>query len=481
MRIMGALAVGRVILVAALVTVGLTTAPLVVVADDGPPTPPAAYYGNLVTDGEPVPAGVEVTAYVNGERRGSITTTKRGQYGGESATERKLVVEGDDGDDGATVTFRVNGEPTNATIAWHSGDVSKVDLAVGERADAPDGRDGAGNGSDGDTDDAAGNGGSDAAGSDDGTDDADGGGSRPAEIAANVSATDDGLVVAVSGVSAGTTVDAEFPPSLESSGVAVRALSMSFDGDVGDVGLEATVRDVGAVAVEAVESAAPFAYLQLEPDGFGDAAVDGATVEFSVARSALPGGLSPEDVALFRLADGEWQELPTVHHGNGTYTAVTPGFSTFAVAGYEANVRVATATLDADRVDAGEQFEVRAIVQNRGKTDGMTVVTLTADGEILDSRELVVPADGTRRVTFTPSIGETGTYDVGVADADAGRLVVEAAERADGSDQRDDQGAVGAQDGEGSSGGPFGLDVNHLVALLAALLIVSGVAVIRPE
>lgn len=117
----------------------------VVAQDDGAPVPPAAFYGNVTVDGEPAPVGTEIVAYVDGERRGSIVTDERGTYGGSNALDEKLTVNGTRADEGATVTFRVDGERVDRTATWQPGSVTRLDL--GEAAgDQPDGDVGTGDG-----------------------------------------------------------------------------------------------------------------------------------------------------------------------------------------------------------------------------------------------------------------------------------------------------------------------------------------------
>ncbi|ELZ48305.1 hypothetical protein C464_07505 [Halorubrum coriense DSM 10284] len=79
-----------VVIVSVLVVSAVAGAPAAV-AQDGPPPTPAAYFGDVTIDGEPAPEGVEVTAYVDGELRGSLTTTQTGSYSGPSAFDQKLV------------------------------------------------------------------------------------------------------------------------------------------------------------------------------------------------------------------------------------------------------------------------------------------------------------------------------------------------------------------------------------------------------
>lgn len=73
-------------------------------------------------------------------------------------------------------------------------------------------------------------------------------------------------------------------------------------------------------------------YVSIDLAGTTDDAVENATITFEVPASKLEArGVSPDEVRLYRFHDGEWRTLNTTALGNGTYEAVTPGFSVFAV------------------------------------------------------------------------------------------------------------------------------------------------------
>jgi len=156
-----------VVLIALLAVVGLALAPGMVVAedsDDNPPLP-AAYYGEVTVDGEPAD-GVTITAEIDGEERGSIVADD-GEYGGPGTLDEKLTVEGEDGEDGETIEFFVNGEPADtdpSDVEYEPGVSEQVDLEAEAVEDDDD---------DDDDDDDTGTGGAAPAPDDDVADDAD--------------------------------------------------------------------------------------------------------------------------------------------------------------------------------------------------------------------------------------------------------------------------------------------------------------------
>ncbi|MFC1904452.1 hypothetical protein ACFLXT_01600 [Chloroflexota bacterium] len=95
---------------------------------------PHAFYGNLyTTGGEPAPAGIAVTAEVNGVTAVSepLTTTEVGKYGGPNPGDPKLIVQGDI-TNGTPIEFYVEGilaTPSDPDKArFYSSEVTELDL-----------------------------------------------------------------------------------------------------------------------------------------------------------------------------------------------------------------------------------------------------------------------------------------------------------------------------------------------------------------
>lgn len=110
-------------IVLAVCLVGAVAATGAALAQDDPEAVPASYYGTVtVEDGDA--GGVEVAAVVDGEVADTIETADDGSFGGASASDDKLVVHADDGDE---VTFEVDGEraglqgESGDAVAWESG------------------------------------------------------------------------------------------------------------------------------------------------------------------------------------------------------------------------------------------------------------------------------------------------------------------------------------------------------------------------
>ncbi len=90
------------------------------------PALPHLFYGELHADGSPAPAGTVVEARVNGEVRGSITTTEVGIYATFSVNP--LLVQGVAS--GATIEFYANGVQCNEVATFQLGRWTELDLTV---------------------------------------------------------------------------------------------------------------------------------------------------------------------------------------------------------------------------------------------------------------------------------------------------------------------------------------------------------------
>lgn len=113
-------------------------------ATDDPVPLPHNFYGSVIIDTEPASAGTEVEARGEGVMTtevNPITTTEEGQYGGPGPTEPKLEVQGYI-DEGTPIEFYIGGvraqcreqgtETWLDTYPWHNGDITELNLSIGE-------------------------------------------------------------------------------------------------------------------------------------------------------------------------------------------------------------------------------------------------------------------------------------------------------------------------------------------------------------
>lgn len=106
------------------------------------PALPHAFYGKVTVNGSPAPVGTKVEArgegVLTGVNNNPIVTAVAGSYGSSNPLEPKLIVQGNLAD-GTILTFYVNGIPTGQTAAWHSGEVTEVNITVIAQAPPPGG------------------------------------------------------------------------------------------------------------------------------------------------------------------------------------------------------------------------------------------------------------------------------------------------------------------------------------------------------
>jgi len=247
---------------------------------------------------------------------------------------------------------------------------------------------------------------------------------RPATATASVSLTD-GRTVAVTG-----TADYSTNQSF-----------LSVDGGVIDTSGTGAVEVTATVAGQSDSSDASV----VTPP---DISVDSRSLRYERVGTETA---APVDVTLDNDggADGEFDVVLLVDGSReSTRTVTVPGHSTrsvqidwsapatgtyaVAVNGTEVGdltvvdepeTSVAAATLSEELLAVGNATTVEATLQNAGDAAAGHTVELTANGDTVAARDVVVPADGTT-VTVDYTAESTGEYDLAVDGADAGTLTV---------------------------------------------------------
>ena len=103
---------------------------VVTVSADDLPLIPNQFYGTVTIDGTDAPAGTIISAYIDGESRGSVVTTTAGEYGDDL---NYLSVDGSEFDNGRTIVFRINGVVADETDTYKIGSSPRMrDLSVSD-------------------------------------------------------------------------------------------------------------------------------------------------------------------------------------------------------------------------------------------------------------------------------------------------------------------------------------------------------------
>ncbi|UCG10269.1 MAG: hypothetical protein JSW30_06070, partial [Dehalococcoidia bacterium] len=93
-------------------------------------TQPEEFYGNITANGVDAPAGTAIVAKIGGVEKGSFTTTEAGKYGGSGTFDPRLIVSGEEADRAGTITFWVNGSPTDQTAIYEPGESRELNLTA---------------------------------------------------------------------------------------------------------------------------------------------------------------------------------------------------------------------------------------------------------------------------------------------------------------------------------------------------------------
>ncbi|EMA63074.1 CARDB domain-containing protein [Halorubrum lipolyticum] len=138
----------------------------------------------------------------------------------------------------------------------------------------------------------------------------------------------------------------------------------------------------------------------------GAANTSAATLEFTVDEESIPQGLGPEDVAVFRYADGAWTTDNVTHDVDGdAHTVSLPHASPVAIVALEpGRVDVVDGAVPADRVQAGYETTLRATVENPGDRTANRTLTVTMGEETVAEREVLLEpgANTTVQIRFEP-------------------------------------------------------------------------------
>lgn len=195
------------------------------------------------------------------------------------------------------------------------------------------------------------------------------------------------------------------------------------------------------------------------PNGLLATDVSEAHIHFSVPREALVDlGAGPDRVVLYRYTNGNWNRLETSlvdqDRDGFTFTARTPGTSTFAVGVPRRALAVRDATLESTQLAVGDPVAATATVHNPGVATVTVPLSLSVGGEVLATRAVTIPANASTTVKLTASVTTSGTHEVSVGSQSLGSITVQAPETEPPSPSDPESDATAAADGDRSTRTP---------------------------
>ena len=280
------------------------------------------------------------------------------------------------------------------------------------------------------------------------------------------------MSVSVEDARAGDRLDLDVSPSeTEDEAVAFEGVSMTVT-DGGDFTMQVTnsrERLPGSPAFEPGQTADSLGRIRLD-HSITNEEVEEVSYTFRVSKEHLrETDTDPEDVALFRYADDEWNELPTDVVGETEthylLASDSPGMSEFAVGAKRPDFDTFWADVDAGSVDAGETVTVRGRVTNDGGADGVYDARLVVDGETVATRSITIAAGGTRQINFRTALDRPGDRRISINRVSAGDVSVE--------EPPDESGAEGSEPTLTIVIDRL-LDVSHALGITAAPSSVDG-------
>ncbi|WP_424019851.1 S8 family serine peptidase [Halorientalis pallida] len=161
-----------------------------------------------------------------------------------------------------------------------------------------------------------------------------------------------------------------------------------------------------------------------------DANISDVAFRFAVDAATLAErGTDADAVTLLRRTNGSWTSLLTAHRGteNGThrFAATSPGLSVFAVATpAAADLSVTNATVNRSTAARAEPVGVTVTVENGGPVSATRELAVTANGTLLATESVTVPAGDRRTVTAPVEFARVGIYTLAVENVTAGTVSI---------------------------------------------------------
>lgn len=145
-------------------------------------------------------------------------------------------------------------------------------------------------------------------------------------------------------------------------------------------------------------------------------------LEIEYNSSQLPDDVNEKDllIACYDEDNSKWLELDSVvYTRKNTVTAEIDYLTSFAIIGYEVIIAPAAFTISGlvvspTEVNIGQVVTINAIVTNTGGKTGIYEVVLKVDGVVEATREVMVSAGASKKVSFFAAKDVAGSWEVDV-------------------------------------------------------------------
>ncbi len=231
----------------------------------------------------------------------------------------------------------------------------------------------------------------------------------------------DGGILATVEDTGGETV-ALRPPAAGDNGVRYDRLSLSASGETtfsgpADVEVAMSAAEGGP---EIEGDAVALSSLAVEEGSAGS--VSDLTIGFGVEKAILEEyDAGASEVTVYERTGGGWERTATESVGETEtsyrFESTTESGGEFAVVLDESPLVATELSIDDERIEAGENVEITATVENTGPVTETRPVELLVFGEVTDTQEVTLEPGETTTVTFTQRVDAPGSHTVEVAGA----------------------------------------------------------------
>jgi PGF-CTERM protein len=160
-----------------------------------------------------------------------------------------------------------------------------------------------------------------------------------------------------------------------------------------------------------------------------DRQISGVTYEVAIEQSRLAeAGLAPADLTAYQRtgdAGGAWERANLTVESQGQTVLVRVEADSLApiAVGAERSVTVADADLAAEEVPADDPVSVTATLENEGEERAIFAADLRADGEVVATKNVTVPAGESKRVAVNATLAP-GTHEIALDGRRVGSVTV---------------------------------------------------------